>query len=60
MVFFMTGHDPTTVNQQGADVASQYSSVVYYINEVQKEIAEEVVKQIHFIKIVLSLLKSAP
>jgi peptide-methionine (S)-S-oxide reductase len=46
IVIFMTTHDPTTLNRQGADVGSQYRSVIYYENNDQKEIAEEVVKQL--------------
>lgn len=46
MVIFMTSHDPTTLNQQGADVGTQYRSVVYYHDAEQKEIAEEVLKQL--------------
>ena len=46
LIIFMTSHDPTALNQQGADVGSQYRSVIYYDNEEQKEIAGEVVKQL--------------
>ena len=35
-VFFAT-HDPTSVDKQGADVGVQYRSVVFYINEQQKQ-----------------------
>jgi peptide-methionine (S)-S-oxide reductase len=37
-VFWKT-HDPTTLNRQGADVGTQYRSVVFYHNEKQKELA---------------------
>ncbi len=39
-VFWMT-HDPTTLNRQGADVGTQYRSVVFFHNEQQKELAEK-------------------
>jgi peptide-methionine (S)-S-oxide reductase len=34
-------HDPTTLNRQGADVGSQYRSIIFYHNAEQKKIAEE-------------------
>ena len=43
----MTSHDPTSLNQQGADVGTQYRSVVYYHNDGQKEIIDEVIKQLN-------------
>ena len=39
-VFWET-HDPTTLNRQGADVGTQYRSVVFYHSPEQKEIAEK-------------------
>ena len=39
-IFFVI-HDPTTVNQQGADKGTQYRSVIYYENEEQKKIIQE-------------------
>lgn len=39
-VFWKT-HDPTTLNQQGADVGPQYRSVVFYHTQEQKEKAEK-------------------
>ena len=46
LVIFMTTHDPTTLNRQGADKGTQYRSVIYYHDENQKEIAEDVVKKV--------------
>nr|WP_321236112.1 peptide-methionine (S)-S-oxide reductase MsrA [uncultured Psychroserpens sp.] len=45
LVIFMTSHDPTTLNRQGADAGTQYRSVIFYHNDLQKEIAEVVVKE---------------
>jgi peptide-methionine (S)-S-oxide reductase len=39
-VFWRT-HDPTTLNRQGADVGTQYRSIILYHNEAQKAIAEQ-------------------
>lgn len=39
-VFWET-HDPTTLNQQGADIGTQYRSGVFYHNAEQKEKAEK-------------------
>ena len=44
-VLFMT-HDPTTLNQQGADIGSQYRSAIFYINDNQKNIATEYIKKL--------------
>ena len=41
-VFFAT-HDPTTLNRQGADTGTQYRSVVFYHDDEQKRVAEEVI-----------------
>jgi len=39
-IFFRT-HDPTTPNRQGADVGTQYRSVIFYHNDKQKKEAEK-------------------
>ncbi len=46
LLVFMTSHDPTTLNRQGADVGTQYRSVIYYHNDFQKDVAEVVVEEI--------------
>ena len=40
--FFFRIHDPTTKNRQGNDVGSSYRSAIFYENDEQKKIAEEV------------------
>ncbi|HCK64698.1 MAG TPA: peptide-methionine (S)-S-oxide reductase [Anaerolineae bacterium] len=39
-------HDPTTLNRQGADVGTQYRSGIYYHTPEQKEIAENLIKEL--------------
>jgi peptide-methionine (S)-S-oxide reductase len=43
---FFTIHDPTTLNRQGADVGSQYRSAIFYHDQRQKEIAEDVIREV--------------
>jgi peptide-methionine (S)-S-oxide reductase len=49
-VFFAT-HDPTTLNRQGADVGTQYRSGVFYHDDEQKRIAEEVIAKLDEAKV---------
>lgn len=41
---FFSVHDPTTPNRQGADVGTQYRSIVLYHDEQQKQTAEELIE----------------
>jgi len=46
LTVFFTVHDPTTLNRQGADVGTQYRSAIFYHNDEQKRVAEEVMAEI--------------
>jgi peptide-methionine (S)-S-oxide reductase len=43
---YFTIHDPTTLNRQGADVGTQYRSVIFYHDDEQKRVAEEVISDL--------------
>lgn len=62
---FFTIHDPTTLNRQGADVGTQYRSVIFYMDEEQKKVAQSVMKQlteaqVYDDPIVTQLVEEAP
>jgi methionine-S-sulfoxide reductase len=44
--FFFRMHDPTTPNQQGNDVGTQYRSAIFYHDEAQREMAERVKERV--------------
>ncbi len=44
---FFTVHDPTTLNRQGADVGTQYRSVIFYKNNQQKVAAETLISDLN-------------
>jgi peptide-methionine (S)-S-oxide reductase len=45
-VFFAT-HDPTSMDRQGNDSGPQYRSVIFYHNESQRAVAEEIIRELN-------------
>lgn len=45
-IFFAT-HDPTTINRQGPDLGTQYNSVIFYNNELQKNVALTLIDELN-------------
>jgi peptide-methionine (S)-S-oxide reductase len=43
---YFTIHDPTTLNRQGADVGTQYRSVIFYHDDEQRRVAEAVISDL--------------
>lgn len=46
LYIFMKTHDPTTLNRQGADAGTQYRSAIFYHNDKQREVAEDLIKEL--------------
>lgn len=47
LTIFFASHDPTTLNKQGADIGTQYRSVIFYSNNEQKEAAEKFINDLN-------------
>jgi peptide-methionine (S)-S-oxide reductase len=50
-VFFSIAHDPTTRDRQGPDVGRQYRSVIFYVDDEQRKVAESYIKQLDTSKV---------
>lgn len=46
LLIFMATHNPTTLNRQGADVGTQYRSVIFYASDIQQQSAEKLIKEL--------------
>jgi len=46
LLIFMGTHDPTTLNRQGADVGTQYRSVIFYHDTAQQKTAEKALEEL--------------
>ncbi len=46
LTIFMTTHDPTQLNRQGADTGTQYRSVIYFHDQEQEQIANQVIAEL--------------
>lgn len=57
-VFFAT-HDPTTLNRQGNDIGTQYRSVIFYLNEQQKNLAQQKINELSAQKSIVTELVPA-
>jgi peptide-methionine (S)-S-oxide reductase len=49
-IFFAT-HDPTTLNRQGADVGTQYRSIIFYRDKQQKMTIDKVIAELKELKV---------
>lgn len=43
LTYFFQIHDPTTKNRQGNDIGTSYRSAIFYLNDEQKETAEQLI-----------------
>lgn len=49
-IFFHT-HNPTTLNQQGADIGTQYRSIIFYADEDERDMAAKIIEELTLQKV---------
>jgi len=47
LTVFFASHDPTTVNRQGADIGTQYRSVIFYTTDEQRRVIENFITELN-------------
>lgn len=47
LVFFFQIHDPTTPDRQGNDLGPSYRSAIFYLDENQRQTAEQLIKEMN-------------
>ena len=46
-IYFSVAHDPTQLNRQGPDSGKQYRSIIFFVNDEQKRVAQAYIEQLN-------------